>query len=706
MVRLTDTTLRDAHQSLLATRLRTRDMLPICERLNEAGFHSLEVWGGATYDTCLRFLNESPWERLRVLRKALPDSRLQMLLRGQNLVGYRHYPDDVVERFVTRAARSGIDVFRIFDALNDVRNMELAIRVAKREGREVQGAVCYTLSPVHTVESYLGIFRRLAELGCDSLCIKDMAGLITPSAAEELVGAVKRELSLPLCLHSQCTAGLAPMSYLAAARAGCDLLDTAISPLSGGSSQPAAEAVVAALKGTPWDTGLDLSKLIEIKEYFARVRERYGALIDPISERVDTSVLVYQIPGGMLSNLVSQLKQQGAMDRFREVLEETPRVRAELGYPPLVTPTSQLVGTQAVFNVLCGERYKMASNEIKDYLRGRYGRAPGPVDDGVRRKVIGDEVPITVRPADLLQPEWPRVLEEGRELGLSEEDEESLLLLALFPAVARQFLRGETREEELKPRAAPALGRAGGEGAAEGGAGGGEGRGSGAAETGPESTGAREPVFSARPSPGPKQYLVRVGERVFEVSVEDRACASSRPAVWFPFGISRSSRSRGEPGPASVTTAGPPASSGRARAEESGARARGAARHARTGATPAARAPQPAVSEDAGTRGAPDRAGGPEASPAAPIRTALGMGGGAGEERAGAEGAVRAPMQGLLLKVLCSPGERVRSGQVVAVLEAMKMENEIQAPRAGVVREIRVRAGEQVAVGETIMVIE
>ncbi|MEM4729757.1 MAG: pyruvate/oxaloacetate carboxyltransferase [Thermoplasmata archaeon] len=681
MVRLTDTTLRDAHQSLLATRLRTRDMLPACDKLDRVGFHSLEVWGGATFDVCLRYLNENPWERLKMLRSALPRSRLQMLLRGQNLVGYRHYADDIVERFVARAARLGIDIFRVFDALNDVRNMELAIRVAKREGKEVQGAVCYTLSPVHTVESYVQTFRRLAELGCDSLCIKDMAGLITPAAAKELIRAVKKEVGLPLCLHSHCTAGLAPMSYLAAAEAGCDILDTAISPLSGGSSQPAAEAVVAALQGTPADTGLDLSLLNELREYFARIREKYGALIDPVSERVDTSVLVYQIPGGMLSNLISQLKEQNAMDKFAEVLRETPRVRAELGYPPLVTPTSQLVGTQAVFNVLCGERYRVVSNEVKDYLKGRYGRTPAPVDERIRKKVIGDEEPIAGRPADLLPPEWPAVVEEGRKLGVT--DEEELLMLALFPSVAKSFLRGELKEEPLPPQGArgealrppgwAAPRREESSGCALEGGGAGEERGGGEGASDPILT---EQVLSARALSGHRQYLVRVGERVFEVSVEDAgARPRAGPAVWFPFGISRS-QNRREGSRSTLPTSRP----------RSGPTAR------RLGLSPT----RPLDSTP--TPSPPQRPGAPQISHHPAITSA-------GATTA-PEKSITAPMQGLLTRVLCSVGESVRAGQCVAVLEAMKMENEIQAPTAGVVKEIRVKPGTQVSAGETIILLE
>jgi len=655
MVKLTDTSFRDAHQSLLATRLRTRDMLPVCERMDRVGFFSLEIWGGATFDSCLRFLNEDPWERLRTLRKAMPNTRLQMLLRGQNLVGYRHYSDDVAEKFVVRAARNGVDIFRIFDALNDVRNMEQTIRVAKREGKHVQGAVSYTVSPVHTTRTFVDAFKRLAELGCDSLCIKDMAGLITPAAASELVSATKKEIGLPVDLHSHSTAGLAPVSYLSAVQAGCDVLDTAMSPISGGTSQPATETMVAALEGTEWSTGLDMALLLEIKEYFAKLREKYRSLLDPISERVDTAVLYYQIPGGMLSNLVSQLKQQNALDKYDAVLKETPLVRRDLGYPPLVTPTSQIVGTQAVFNVLSGERYKMVSKEVREYAKGYYGRTPAPIDGEVRRKIIGDEEPITARPADLLKPEWPGVVEEGRKLGLG-DDEEKLLLLAIYPQIAPKFLRGECREEELVcGPPAPAE----------------------PSQAQPPSAAAApaQPAGDVRPraSQPQRQFRVRVGEKLFEVAVEEPGAEEPRPAVWFPFGTSRSGR---EPQPG----------------------------HKAGGLVTVSRAPAQAAAAPAG----PSAAASPREAPPAARRAEPAPAGGLPPARAvrSERGAVTSPMQGTILKISCAVGDKVSAGQVLAVLEAMKMENDIPAPSAGTVREIRVRKGDQVAPGQTIMMVD
>ena len=443
-VRITDTILRDAHQSLLATRMRTEDMLPIAEKLDRVGYHSVEMWGGATFDSCLRFLNEDPWERIRLLKARMPHTPFQMLLRGQNIVGYHHYPDDIVERFIVRARANGIDIFRIFDALNDVRNMAWAMEVAKREGGHVQASICYTISPVHTIESYVEMAKTLADMGADSICIKDMAGLLDPYTAYELVKRLKEAIALPIQLHTHCTSGMGTATLLKAVEAGVDIVDTAISSLALGTSQPPTETVVSILKGTPRDTGLDLELLSEIAAYFAEVRARYAQFESGIG--VDVNVLKFQIPGGMLSNLMAQLREQGAEHRYREVLDEVPRVRRELGYPPLVTPTSQLVGAQAVFNVLLGERYKVIPQEVKDYIRGFYGRPPAPVDPEVRKLAIGDEEPIDCRPADLIPPGYEKAAAEIGDLARSEED---VLSYALFPQVARDFLR-RRREEEAK----------------------------------------------------------------------------------------------------------------------------------------------------------------------------------------------------------------------------------------------------------------
>ena len=447
-VRFTETALRDAHQSLLATRMRTEDMIPIAEAMDKVGYFSVEAWGGATFDTCIRYINDDPWQRLRDLKAAFNRTPIQMLLRGQNLVGYKHYPDDIVTKFVEKSYENGVDVFRIFDALNDIRNMEKAIKVAKDQGAHVQGTISYTISPVHTLDNFVELAKELEALDCDSVSIKDMAGLITPSAASELVTKLKDETDLLVDLHCHCTSGMTPISYYAACQAGVDVLDTAISPLAWGTSQPPTESMVAALQGTEFDTELDLKLLTSIKEYFDQLKTKYGGLIDPISESVDTDVLLYQIPGGMLSNLISQLKEQNAMDRYTDVLEEMPRVRKDMGYPPLVTPTSQIVGIQSVMNVLGGERYKNVSNEVKEYMKGMYGKSPAPVDPEIFEKVIGDEEVITCRPADLLEDEFEKFKSEGEEAGFVKSDEDALTY-ALYPQIAPKFLKGDLEPEPI-----------------------------------------------------------------------------------------------------------------------------------------------------------------------------------------------------------------------------------------------------------------
>jgi oxaloacetate decarboxylase alpha subunit len=435
-VRLCDTILRDAHQSLLATRMRTDDMLPVAHKLDQVGYWSVEMWGGATFDSAMRFLNEDPWERIRRLKSQMPKTRFQMLLRGQNIVGYKHYPDDVLERFVIRAKANGIEVFRIFDAVNDARNMDKAMAFVKREGGHVQASISYTISPVHTVTGYVALAKQLADLGADSICIKDMAGMISPYAAYELVGELKAQIGLPVQFHTHYTSGMAMAAALKAVEAGVDVVDTAISSLSGITSQPPTESLVSCLKGTERDTGLDLSLLAEISAYFGDVRKKY-AKFESGMMGVDVRVLQYQIPGGMLSNLVSQLREQGAENRYEEVLAEVPKVRAELGYPPLVTPSSQIVGTQATLNVILGERYKVVPGEVKNYVRGLYGKPPAPIDPEIQKIVIGDEQPIDCRPADLLEPGMARARQEIADLAESEED---VISYALFPQVARPFL--------------------------------------------------------------------------------------------------------------------------------------------------------------------------------------------------------------------------------------------------------------------------
>ncbi len=450
-VHVTDVTLRDGHQSLIATRLRTDDMLPACARLDRIGFWSLEVWGGATYDACLRFLKEDPWERLRRLREALPNTRLQMLLRGQNLLGYRHYADDVVRAFVAACARNGIDVFRIFDALNDTRNLTVAIAAVKATGKHAQGTLCYTTSPVHGISQFVAMAQEMEGMGCDSIAIKDMAGLLTPMVTAQLVRELTAAVRVPIHLHSHACSGLAEMCQLKAIENGCVHIETALSAFAGGASHPSTESMVAALRDTEYDTGLDLERLQELGFYFRAVRKKYHQFESEFTG-IDTRVQVNQVPGGMISNLYNQLREQGALNRINEVLEEIPRVRADLGYPPLVTPTSQIVGTQAVFNVLTGARYKTITNEVKAYLQGRYGHAPGEVNPEVRLEAIGHEDVIDCRPADLLVDEMADLREEIAGLVQSEED---VLIYAMFPELGREFLEqranGKLVPEPLEP---------------------------------------------------------------------------------------------------------------------------------------------------------------------------------------------------------------------------------------------------------------
>ena len=614
MVKITDTMFRDAHQSLIATRMRTKDMLPIAEKVDQVGFFSLEVWGGATFDSCIRFLNEDPWERIRSLKKAMPNTKMQMLLRGQNLVGYRHYPDDIVEKFVVNAAKSGVDIFRIFDAVNDIRNMQYSIKIAKREGAHVQGTLSYTLSPVHTIDTNVGFVKQLADEGCDSICIKDMAGLITPKDAFDLVKRVKEEVSIPIDLHCHCTSGLAPVSYYSACEAGIDIIDTAISPFSWGTSQPPTESIVAALRGTPYDTGLDLELLVEIAAYFKELREKYKSLINPISERADTRVLVYQIPGGMLSNLLSQLKQQNALDKYEDVLLETPKVRKDLGYPPLVTPTSQIVGTQAVLNVVMGERYKMIPKEVKDYVKGLYGKSPAPISDEIRKKIIGDEEVITVRPADLLEPEYEKAKKEAEELGIVKK-EEDILTYAIYPNVAPKFLKGEAVEESLEP-----------------------------AEKKEEKPKPKEAEVKKPAAIAPQAATSISGERQFKIEVDGvvhDVCVE-------------------EIGGQAVLT---------------GVRQ-----------VPSVSAPKPQPSATP-PKPKPKVATGAKAPPLS------------GE-------AITAPMQGTILKVNVKVGDSVNDGDVVAVLEAMKMENDVVSNVSGSVKEVNVSDGQTVTSGEVLVIVE
>lgn len=598
-VQITDTILRDAHQSLIATRMRTEDMLPAAADLDAVGYFSLEVWGGATFDVCLRFLNEDPWERLRTLRKALPNTRLQMLLRGQNCVGYRHYADDVVEAFVATARENGIDVFRIFDALNDIRNLAPAMHAAKKVDALVEGSISYTISPVHTTAQFVEFAKSLKDEGADIICIKDMAGLGSPERMYELISALKADVGLPVHLHAHSASGMVPATYLRAAQAGVDILDCALSPFSWGTAQPPTESIAAIFDEGGYTTGLDKDALFRAADHFTKVRETYKPLLKSRSERVDTGILKHQIPGGMLSNLLSQLEMQGAGDKLDEVLEETVRVRKDLGYPPLVTPTSQIVGTQAVFNVVAGERYKMVSAEVKDYVRGKYGRPPGQVDPNVKQIAIGDEEPITTRPAADFLPE----LDGAREAVAEYSDRiEDALSYAMFPAVALAFLKAraegkapdttEPRPEELRPQASKAaVEKADGEG-----------------------------------------YRATLGGKEYEASVE------------------RTTDADGTPGFAVVVDG--------------------------------------------------------ERFEVALRRAARKRGAGSASNAVASGDAVTAPMPGTVVKVEVAAGDEVEEGQVVAILEAMKMQNELKAPRAGKVAEILVAEGGRVDLGTVIVAFE
>jgi pyruvate carboxylase subunit B len=605
---ITDVALRDGHQSLLATRMRTEDMLPIAQKLDAVGYWSLEVWGGATFDTCLRFLKEDPWERLRALRAAMPNTRLQMLLRGQNLVGYRHYADDVLERFIERSAANGIDVFRIFDALNDVRNLDRAIREVKACGKHVEAAISYTVSPVHNIERFVDMAKQLEDLGTDTLCVKDMAGLLAPLDAYHLIRRLKHAVKVPIHLHTHYTSGMASMASLMAILGGLDMLDTSISPLAGGTSHPPTETVVASLRDTPYDTGLDLRTFQPITEHFRDVRRKYRQFESDFTG-VDAEILTSQIPGGMLSNLAAQLSEQNALDRMKEVLDEVPRVRKDMGYPPLVTPTSQIVGTQATLNVLTGERYKVITTETKNYFLGLYGRAPGPVDNDIMSRAVGNEEPIKTRPADRLEPELDGL---KKDLPASVTTMEDRLSFALFPAIARDFF--EAREKgDLVPEPLTA-----------------------GAPKGPAV--AHElhlaPVEfnvtvhgetyhvkvsgSGRKTEGRKPYYIRVNDKLEEVSLE----------------------------PIQEVLAGVPE-----------------AQDSAPGVKP--KRPKPSKPGD-----------------------------------------VAPPMPGRVVKVLVGKGDRVKAGDPLLIIEAMKMESRVPAPLDGTVAAILAAEGDNVKTDETLIQLE
>lgn len=591
-IKMTELVLRDAHQSLFATRLRLDDMLPIAHELDDIGYWSLEAWGGATFDSCIRFLGEDPWVRLRELKKACPKTPLQMLLRGQNLLGYRHYADDVVERFVERCVANGMDVFRVFDALNDPRNMKAALQAVRKFGGHAQGTLSYTTSPVHTMQTWLDTTEQLLEIGIDSLVIKDMSGILNPMAAADLVREIKKRFDVELHLHCHSTTGMAEMALLKAVEAGVDGIDTAISSMSGTYGHPATESMVATLQGTEYDTGLDIPRLEKIAAYFRNVRKKYAKFEGQL-RGVDSRILVAQVPGGMLTNLENQLKQQNASDKLDLVLEEIPRVRKDLGYIPLVTPTSQIVGTQSVINVLTGERYKTIAKETAGILKGEYGKTPAPVDSALQARVLEGAAPVTDRPADHIAPEMAKieaeVAEQAKSKGVKLADNavDDALIVALFPQIAWKFLENRNNPAAFEP-----------------------------APTGNESAVENKPVSKAAPSAsGSAVYTVELEGKAFVVKVSEGGYISH------------------------VATTAPQAA---------------------PQATPA-----PA------TGGTP----------------------------------VTAPMAGNIWKVVATEGQTVAAGDVLFILEAMKMETEVKAAQAGTVRGICVKAGDAVAVGDTVMTL-
>lgn len=608
-IKITDVVLRDAHQSLFATRLRLDDMLPIAAELDKIGYWSLEAWGGATFDACIRFLGEDPWVRLRELKKAIPNTPLQMLLRGQNLLGYRHYADDVVDRFVERAVDNGMSVFRVFDAMNDPRNMQQALKAVRKNGGHAQGTLSYTTSPVHSVDTWLDVTEQLLEIGIDSLVIKDMSGILTPVAAYELVSEIKKRYDVQLHLHCHATTGMAEMALLKAIEAGVDGVDTSISSMSGTYGHPATEAIVATLQDTAYDTGLSIPKLEKIASYFRSVRKKYAKFEGQL-RGTDSRILVAQVPGGMLTNLESQLKQQNASDKLDEVLKEIPLVRKDLGYIPLVTPTSQIVGTQAVINVLMGERYKTIAKETAGILKGEYGLTPAPVNAELQARVLEGAEPITDRPADHIEPEMDKLEEEvtqqAQEKGikLAENPIDDVLIVALFPQIGLKFLENRGNPDAFEP--APTM--------------------ESTTEKAAAKTEEKPTALSSAPAAGSAVYTVELEGKSFVVKVSEGG---------------------------DITNISP------------------------TTAVQAPAAPTPAPTTTPAPNAAPVASGTP----------------------------VTAPMSGNIWKVVASEGQQVAEGDVLLILEAMKMETEIRASQAGTVQNITVKTGDSVTVGDTLMTL-
>ncbi len=602
-----DTTLRDAHQSLLATRLKTKDMLPIAEKIEKAGYWSVEMWGGATFDSALRFLHEDPWERIRELKKLMPNTPFQMLLRGQNIVGYRHYADDVVEKFVERAVANGINIMRIFDALNDFRNMETAIKATIKYGGKVEASFCYTLSPAHNNGLFVDMAKRLEDMGADTICIKDMAGLLSPYSAFELISKLKKAVRAPIHLHTHDTSGMATATYLKAIEAGVDIVDTAISSLASGTSQPPTETLVSILKGTKYDTGLDINLLTEIAAYFRNVRKNYKKYESEFTG-VDPDVLVYQIPGGMTSNLASQLNEQKALNRMYEVLAEVPRVRKDFGYPPLVTPSSQIVGTQATLNVLTGERYKVITSETKNYLKGLYGKPSAPINEEVRKKAIGDEEFIECRPADLIEPELEKFKKEAGDKAKNDDD---LLLYALFPKVALEFF--DLREK----------GKLG--------------------ENAPSEEKKEEKAAEAPPHLAPSEFNIKIHGETYHVKVGGMGHKGEGGRPYFIYVDNQLEEALVE----SLV----------------------------------------------------------EVVPSIVGQIDSKVGGHSRRPKAASEGDVTTAMPGTVVSVKVRIGDKVKAGDTVLIVEAMKMENEIHTPIDGEVKEIYVSEGDSVNPDEVLIVV-
>ncbi len=595
MVKLHDQTLRDAHQSVLATRLRTEDMIPICSEMDEIGFYALEVWGGATFDVAIRYLNEDPWERLNTLKKNMPNTPLQMLERAMNIVAYRNYPDDIVKKFIYYAKKNGCDIFRIFDAINDLRNMKVPIKTVKKVGGHAQGSLCYTISPIHTVERYVDDFKKLERMGCDSLCLKDMAGMISPPRAYDIINGCKDAgIKIPIDLHSHYTSGMTGMSYMKACEAGVDILDTSISSLTGSTGQPPTESVVAALKDTEYDTGYDMDILMEIREYFKGIWEKYRHLHRQAAMRIDPSVTIHQIPGGMLSNLVFQLEQQGASDKYEEVLKEMPRVRKDFGYPPLVTPSSQVVGVQAVMNVLFG-RYKRITNDSKAYFRGMYGKPPGEISEDMYEKILGpnwrDEV-IDCRPSDLLEPQYKERKDELEDMGLISKPED-VITYAIYPDIGLKFLKGDVKPEFTSDQLPLKL--------------------------------SEETKEIIRRPDYPMDRKVKVDDKEYDVKLKNKDVIIVDGKEY------------------SISVVLPESERKTASRDDAG--------------------PKNEVVE------------------------------------------VSSPMLGTILRIPVSIGQKVKAGETLAILEAMKMENDITAPKGGTVRSILVEKGQVVEEGTVILTL-